>query len=265
MGLASCLLFNCDAKIILKLNDKICSNQESCFHVWVIRRLNMSGNHKHFTLERTINRRVVGHVLQISAVMVSWKEHQAYFSISANLFVEKREGCRSELELISWAQLTNAMPGVAALCKWESGETNLLSQFLLQIMSRRMRVLLAAAAAAAARRSCALLSLHCVCHLTSRGKEHWNKKSNCVFYHHLHCNYAIWYPERWDEVCSNMESKLEFCSCAHCNWIGISYVLLDEMLWHVYALQSNCICYVLLGEMRWNVQAQCIWWTPIRM
>ena len=43
------------------------------------------------------------YVLQISAVLVSWTEHQAYFSISANLFVEKkkREGCRSELELIS--------------------------------------------------------------------------------------------------------------------------------------------------------------------
>ena len=49
----------------------------------------MSGNHKHFTLERTINRRVVGHVLQISAVLVSWTEHQAYFSISAHLSVDK--------------------------------------------------------------------------------------------------------------------------------------------------------------------------------
>ena len=66
MGLASCLLFNNDARVILELNDTMCSNQESWFHVWVIRRLNMRGNHKHFTLERTISlRRVVGHVLQV--------------------------------------------------------------------------------------------------------------------------------------------------------------------------------------------------------
>eukprot|EP00956_Cyclotella_meneghiniana_P016071 scaffold25148_cov72-Cyclotella_meneghiniana.AAC.3 len=51
-------------------------------------------------------------------------------------------------------------------------QENALTSFVqLQIMSRRMRVLLAAAAAAA-RRPCALLSLHCVCHLTSRGKEY---------------------------------------------------------------------------------------------
>ena len=50
----------------------------------------MRGNHKHFTLERTISlRRVVGHVLQISAVLVLWIEQQAYFSISAHLFVDK--------------------------------------------------------------------------------------------------------------------------------------------------------------------------------
>ena len=163
--------------------------------------------------------------------------------------------CLREIMNWKWTASNRCMVTCMSLSMQESALASLVQ---LQIMSRRMRVLLAAAAAAA-RRPCALLSLHYVCHLTSRGNEYWNKNSNCAFYHHLHCNYAIWYPERWDEVCSNMESKLEFCSCAHCNWIGISYVLLDEMLWHVHALRSNCISYVLLDEMRSNVQAQCTW------
>lgn len=63
--------------------------------------------------------------LLVTSLQIQW----CSFMIKTACFsVVRRESCSSELELISYAQLTNAMPSMAVLCN-RNGESDLLSKF----------------------------------------------------------------------------------------------------------------------------------------